>query len=86
MTSRIGWEDLVWVTQTGEDNSSSVTIPTLSTHKFQPNGGHGLGYESEVVELCKRKKELFSGVNLAHGLVSGGTMGIFSKSLLKLKI
>ena len=91
MTSRIGWEDLVWGDPDGGKIILHGTIPTLVyPRKLRPSmEWHGLGLleSEEVVELWEQEEKdesESSGVNLAHGLVSGGTMGILLEELTQI--
>ncbi|MCH2648288.1 MAG: hypothetical protein MKZ57_00570 [Candidatus Poseidoniaceae archaeon] len=91
MSSRIGWEDIVWEDPDGGKIVLHGTIPTVVyPRKLRPSiEWHGLALleSDEVVELWEQeeKDELESnGVNLAHGLVSGGTMGIFLEEVTQI--
>ena len=91
MASRIGWEDIVWEDPDGGKIVLHGTIPTVVyPRKLRPSiEWHGLALleSDEVVELWEQeeKDELESnGVNLAHGLVSGGTMGIFLEEVTQI--
>lgn len=91
MSSRIGWEDIVWEDPDGGKIVLHGTIPTVVyPRKLRPSiewQGLALLESDEVVELWEQeeKDELESnGVNLAHGLVSGGTMGIFLEEVTQI--
>ena len=91
MSSRIGWEDIVWEDPDGGKIVLHGTIPTVVyPRKLRPSiEWHGLALleSDEVVELWEQeeKDEIESnGVNLAHGLVSGGTMGIFLEEVTQI--
>ena len=91
MSSRIGWEDIVWEDPDGGKIVLHGTIPTVVyPRKLRPSiEWHGLALleSDEVVELWEQeeKDEVESnGVNLAHGLVSGGTMGIFLEEVTQI--
>ena len=78
MSSRIGWEDLVWDDPDGGKIVLHGTIPTVVyPRKLRPSvEWHGLALleSDEVVELWEQEEKdeaESSGVNLAHGLVSG---------------
>ena len=92
MSSRIGWDDLVWDDPDGGKIVLHGTIPTVVfPRKLRPSiEWHGLGLlESvEVVELWEQEEKdeaESSGVNLAHGLVSGGTMGLFLEEVTQIE-
>ena len=91
MTSRIGWKDLIWEDPEGGKIVLHGTIPTVVyPRKLRPSiEWHGIGLleSDEVVELWEQEEKdeaESSGVNLAHGLVSGGTMGIFLEEVTQL--
>ena len=91
MSSRIGWKDIVWEDPNGGKIVLHGTIPTVVyPRKLRPSiEWHGLALleSDEVVELWEQeeKDEIESnGVNLAHGLVSGGTMGIFLEEVTQI--
>ena len=91
MSSRIGWEDIVWEDPDGGKIVLHGTIPTVVyPRKLRPSiewQGLALLESDEVVELWEQeeKDEIESnGVNLAHGLVSGGTMGIFLEEVTQI--
>ena len=91
MSSRIGWEDIVWEDPDGGKIVLHGTIPTVVyPRKLRPSiewQGLALLESDEVVELWEQeeKDEVESnGVNLAHGLVSGGTMGIFLEEVTQI--
>ena len=91
MSSRIGWEDIVWEDPDGGKIVLHGTIPTVVyPRKLRPSiewQGLALLESDEVVELWEQeeKDELESnGVNLAHGLVSGGTMVIFLEEVTQI--
>ena len=88
MSSRIGWEDVLWEDPDGGKILLHGTIPTVVyPRKLRPSlEWHGLALleSDEVVELWvqEEKDEAESkGVNLAHALVSGGTMGLFLEDI-----
>ena len=91
MTSRISWEDIKWSDPDGGTITLHGTIPTLVyPRKLRPSQEwHGLALleSSEVVDLWiqeeKDEKES-SGVNMAHALVSGGTMGLYLNDLIQI--
>ena len=92
MSSRIGWEDLVWDDPDGGIIVLHGTIPTVVyPRKLRPSvEWHGLALleSDEVVELWEQEEKdeaESSGVNLAHGLVSGGTMGIFLEEVTQIE-
>ena len=92
MSSRIGWEDLVWDDPNGGKIVLHGTIPTVVyPRKLRPSvEWHGLALleSDEVVELWEQEEKdeaESSGVNLAHGLVSGGTMGIFLEEVTQIE-
>ena len=92
MSSRIGWEDLVWHDPDGGIIVLHGTIPTVVyPRKLRPSvEWHGLALleSDEVVELWEQEEKdeaESSGVNLAHGLVSGGTMGIFLEEVTQIE-
>ncbi len=91
MSSRIGWEDLVWNDPDGGKIVLHGTIPTVVyPRKLRPKiEWHGLALleSDEVVELWEQEEKdeaESNGVNLAHGLVSGGTMGIFLEEVTQI--
>ena len=91
MSSRIGWEDIVWEDPDGGKIVLHGTIPTVVyPRKLRPSvewQGLALLESDEVVELWEQeeKDEVESnGVNLANGLVSGGTMGIFLEEVTQI--
>ena len=91
MSSRLGWDDLVWDDPDGGRIVLHGTIPTVVyPRKLRPAiEWHGLGLleSDEVVELWEQEEKdeaESSGVNLAHGLVSGGTMGIFLEEVTQI--
>ena len=91
MTSRISWKDIKWSDPDGGTITLHGTIPTLVyPRKLRPSEEwHGLALleSSEVVDLWvqeeKDEKES-SGVNMAHALVSGGTMGLYLNDLIQI--
>ena len=91
MTSRISWKDIKWSDPDGGTITLHGTIPTLVyPRKLRPSQEwHGLALleSSEVVDLWiqeeKDEKES-SGVNMAHALVSGGTMGLYLNDLIQI--
>ncbi|MBL6896595.1 MAG: hypothetical protein ISR23_05880 [Candidatus Poseidoniaceae archaeon] len=92
MSSRISWEDILWEDPDGGTILLHGTIPTLVyPRKLRPSKEwHGLALleSEEVVDLWRQeeKDELESnGVNLAHGLISGGTMGLFLEEVMQLE-
>ena len=91
MTSRISWDDILWTDPDGGTILLHGTIPTVVyPRKLRPSvEWHGLALleSNEVVELWiqEEKDEAESqGVNLAHALVSGGTMGLFLEEVSQL--
>ena len=91
MSSRIGWEDIVWEDPDGGKIVLHGTIPTVVyPRKLRPSiEWHGLALleSDEVVDLWEQEEKdevESSGVNLAHGLVSGGTMGIFLEEVTQI--
>ena len=92
MGSRISWEDVLWEDPDGGTILLHGTIPTLVyPRKLRPSKEwHGLALleSEEVVDLWlqEEKDEIESnGVNLAHGLISGGTMGLFLEEVMQLE-
>jgi len=92
MSSRIGWNDLVWEDPDGGKIVLHGTIPTVVyPRKLRPSlEWHGLALleSDEVVDLWEQEEKdeaESSGVNLAHGLVSGGTMGIFLEEVTQIE-
>lgn len=90
--SRIGWDDLVWDDPDGGKIVLHGTIPTVVyPRKLRPSlEWHGLALleSDEVVDLWEQEEKdeaESSGVNLAHGLVSGGTMGIFLEEVTQIE-
>ena len=90
--SRIGWDDLVWADPDGGKIVLHGTIPTVVyPRKLRPSlKWHGLALleSDEVVDLWEQEEKdeaESSGVNLAHGLVSGGTMGIFLEEVTQIE-
>ena len=92
MASRISWDDVFWEDPDGGTILLHGTIPTVVyPRKLRPSiEWHGLALleSDEVVDLWlqEEKDEAESnGVNLAHALVSGGTMGLFLEEVSQLE-
>ena len=92
MSSRISWEDILWEDPDGGTIMLHGTIPTLVyPRKLRPSKEwHGLALleSEEVVDLWRQEEKdeaESNGVNLAHGLISGGTMGLFLEEVMQLE-